>query len=112
MQNDGVHTIFVDPKSEITNLGRVCKASHGGLRCLLSKTPAIVLHTPAAKEERVAALNNLMEKVFTLSTSPGSSAFAESSRLTKSNVRSKRGATTPSSSCISLARGRVLSALG
>jgi DNA helicase HerA-like ATPase len=71
MQEDGVHTIFVDPKSEITDLGRVCKTPMEAYAALLSKTPAIVLHTPAAKEERVAALNSLMEKVFTLSNKPG-----------------------------------------
>ena len=71
MQSEGVHTIFVDPKAEIKGLGRICKTPMEAYAALLSKTPNIVLHTPAAKEERVAALNKLMELVFTLANKPG-----------------------------------------
>jgi hypothetical protein len=70
-QKDGLHTIFVDPKAEITDLGRVCKTPMEVYAALLSKTECIVFHPPVGKEERVAALNKVIERVFMVSDKPG-----------------------------------------
>jgi len=71
LQREGIHTIFVDPKSEIKDLGRICKTPMEAYAALLSKTKNIVFHPPAAKDERVAALNKLMDLIFTLANKPG-----------------------------------------
>tara|TARA_B100000085_G_C18506697_1_gene497827 strand:+ start:525 stop:1214 length:690 start_codon:yes stop_codon:yes gene_type:complete len=70
-QQDGVHTLFIDPKSEIKGLGRICKTPMEVYAALLSKTKAIVYYPPVGKDERIEALNKVMNKVFQLSNKPG-----------------------------------------
>ena len=67
----GIHTLFIDPKSEIDSPGKVCKTPMEVYAALLSKTPAIIFHPPVGKDERIEALNKVMERIFILANKPG-----------------------------------------
>ena len=73
LQDEGVHTIFVDPKHDrdYEKLGEVCYDAIEVYSKLMKKCPRIVFRTPAAAEERIAELDKLVELVFQLQRSDG-----------------------------------------
>tara|TARA_B100001778_G_C18589068_1_gene631315 strand:+ start:444 stop:1151 length:708 start_codon:yes stop_codon:yes gene_type:complete len=73
VQEMGAHTIFVDPKhdSGFAHLGTVCYTPIEVYNQLLLKNPAIVFRTPGTSDERVEALDRMIELVFALQRSSG-----------------------------------------
>lgn len=73
VQEMGAHTIFVDPKhdSGFAHLGTVCYTPIEVYNQLLLKNPAIVFRTPGTSDERVEALDRMVELVFALQRSDG-----------------------------------------
>ena len=71
MQADGIHTIYVDPKSEISGIGKICKTPMQVYAALLSRTPAIIYYPPTPREERIQSLNKVMSIIFDLANQPG-----------------------------------------
>ena len=73
VQEIGAHTIFVDPKHDqaFAHLGTICHTPIEVYNQLLLKNPAIVFRTPGTSDERVAALDRMVELLFTLQRSPG-----------------------------------------
>ena len=73
VQGLGGHTIFVDPKhdSGYAHLGTICNSPIEVYEQLLRKNPAIVFRTPGTSEERIEALDRMVELMFTLQRTPG-----------------------------------------
>ena len=73
LQEDRVHTIFVDPKhdSDYESLGVVCYSPMEVYEKLLKKEPRIVFRTPATSPENVEALDRMVELVFNLQRTDG-----------------------------------------
>ena len=73
VQEIGAHTIFVDPKHDqaFAHHGTICHTPIEVYNQLLLKNPAIVFRTPGTSDERVAALDRMVELMFTLQRSPG-----------------------------------------
>ena len=73
VQDIGGHTIFVDPKHDdgYAHLGTVCHSPIEVYEQLLRKNPAIVFRTPGTSEERIEALDRMVELMFTLQRTPG-----------------------------------------
>jgi len=73
VQGLGGHTIFVDPKhdSGYAHLGTICHSPIEVYEQLLRKNPAIVFRTPGTSEERIEALDRMVELMFTLQRTPG-----------------------------------------
>ena len=73
LQDDRVHTIFVDPKhdADYESLGVVCYSPMEVYEKLLKKEPRIVFRTPATSPENVEALDRLVELVFNLQRTDG-----------------------------------------
>jgi len=73
VQGLGGHTIFIDPKhdSGYAHLGTICNSPIEVYEQLLRKNPAIVFRTPGTSEERIEALDRMVELMFTLQRTPG-----------------------------------------
>jgi len=73
VQSLGGHTIFVDPKHDAgyAHLGTICHSPIEVYEQLLRKNPAIVFRTPGTSEERIEALDRMVELMFTLQRTPG-----------------------------------------
>lgn len=73
VQDIGGHTIFVDPKHDdgYAHLGTVCHSPIEVYEQLLRKNPAIVFRTPGTSEERIEALDRMVELMFTLQRTSG-----------------------------------------
>ncbi len=73
IQELGGHTIFVDPKHDdgYAHLGTICHSPIEVYEQLLRKNPAIIFRTPGTSEERIEALDRMVELMFTLQRTPG-----------------------------------------
>ena len=73
IQELGGHTIFIDPKHDdgYAHLGTICHSPIEVYEQLLRKNPAIVFRTPGTSEERIEALDRMVELMFTLQRTPG-----------------------------------------
>ena len=73
IQELGGHTIFVDPKHDdgYAHLGTICHSPIEVYEQLLRKNPAIIFRTPGTSDERIEALDRMVELMFTLQRTPG-----------------------------------------
>lgn len=73
LQDNNVHTIFVDPKHDrdYESLGEVCHSPMEVYEKLLQRVPRIVFRTPATSPENTEALDRLVELVFNLQRTDG-----------------------------------------
>ena len=73
VQDIGGHTIFVDPKHDdgYAHLGTICHSPIEVYEQLLRKNPAIIFRTPGTSEERIEALDRMVELMFTLQRTAG-----------------------------------------
>ena len=73
LQENGVHTVFFDPKhdDEYADLGEICTTPMQFYSKLLSKCPAIVYRPTATKNERSEELTRTIDLCFNLVKKPG-----------------------------------------
>ena len=73
IQELGGHTIFVDPKHDdgYAHLGTICHSPIEVYEQLLRKNPAIIFRTPGTSDERIEALDRMVELIFKLQRTPG-----------------------------------------
>ena len=73
LQNNRVHTIFVDPKHDAAyaHLGTICTDPIEVYNQLLLKNPAIIFRPPATQEDRIQSLDRMTELLFELSRTDG-----------------------------------------
>jgi DNA helicase HerA-like ATPase len=73
LQNLGAHTLFVDPKHDkaYEHLGDVCYSPMEVLEKIMLKKRAIVFRPPAAKEQKIEQLDEVIELLFKYSKEDG-----------------------------------------
>jgi len=73
IQETGGHTLFIDPKHDdgYSHLGTICHTPIEVYEQLLLKNPAIIFRTPGTSEERIEALDRVVELMFTLQRTAG-----------------------------------------
>ena len=73
LQNQGVHTLFVDPKhdKDYEHLGTLCYSTMEVLEQIMLKKRSIVFRPPASKEQKIEQLDEVIELLFKFSKEDG-----------------------------------------
>jgi len=95
LQDEGVHTIFVDPKADrdYEKLGTVCNDATEVYAQLLKKNPRIVFRTQGDQAERVEMLDKVVEMIFGLQRTDGFRRIRRVVAIDEIQLYTKKGST-------------------